>query len=160
MVLASSFTAAFLIIKFENNHYENLVITIKLIKRVKNTASFYNKSFSDIIKEIAESGDFKNADYISEFLILPKDGITPPEAWQKAVKNSKLNLTGSEKETLIKFGSDMCSCSKEKIEEYGKEAIEAFTEFKTISEEKREKKSKTTAVITAAAGIITVLMFI
>ena len=147
-------------IRAENIHYKNLETAGSLISHIRNTAVFYNNSFSSIISYLSETEEFAKSDYLELFISYINSGTAPPDAWRNAVKNSKMNYTSAEKDALMKFGTDMCSCSRERIDACGKEALDRFDEFKRKANEKREKKTKTTAVMTISAGMITALMFI
>lgn len=159
-MIVSSFIAAFLIIRREHTHCNNLALVLRLIQAVKNRALFYQDSFQKSIEIASETREFRSLDFLTEFTNKISEGLTPPAAWESAVRNSHINMTMPEKDVLIHFGKDLCACNREKIEEYSDQAIEMLEDFRTVAKENRNKKSRTTGVITVSAALIIVLMFI
>lgn len=160
MVIVSSFIAAFLIIRREHTHCNNLTLVLRLIQAVKNRAIFYQDSFQKSVEVVSECREFHDLDFLSEFSKNTENGLTPPDAWEKAVREARIHLTTPEKDVLVHFGKDLCSCSREKIEEYSDQATRMLEDFREVATENRNKKSKTTGVITVSAALILVLMFI
>lgn len=159
-MIVSSFIAAFLIIHREHMHCKYLDAALRLIQTVKNRAVFYQDSFQKSIGYCSASQEFHTLDFLKRFPELMVGGLTPPEAWEKVIQESGINLTVPEKDVLIHFGKDLCSCSREKIEEYSDQAAAMLEDFRTVATENRNKKSRTTGVITVSAGLIVVLMFL
>lgn len=155
----SSFTAAYLVIHKEIKHCNELESAIKMISTIKNNALFYNSSFAEIISEIDKGSDFNYSDMFSKFFESLSEGSDVPNAWKKAVYESKMTLEIYERDILVFFGKDMCSCSKEEILHIADKAISDLQYFKTTAMDNRKRKSKSTAAITVSMGIMIILMF-
>ena len=159
VVIFSSFSAAYLIIRKEIIHCKSLDTVLRLITEVKNKAIFYSEPFSDIIVQLQNNDDFykfKLFDVFSENL---SSGMAAPDAWHDAIISADMEIEKNECDILIRFGKDMCSCSRGEITEISERAIFEINELREAAVEKRNHKSKSTAVVTVSMGLMIVLIF-
>lgn len=159
-VLVSSFSAGFLIINNAKSRRDNLSRIIRFIEVVERNAEFLSYSFADIVCQCAEQGEFRKLDFLKIFEKEMQCNHSPPAAWRTAVSDSKMNLMTEEKTLLIRFGEDMCSCSREKIADCAGTAIAGIEEIKESAKENVSKKSKSYAALTVFSGILIVILII
>lgn len=147
-----------MIIRRENAHCENLSLLIRLVRRIEGEASFYSSSFSDIAVGCAESAEFASLDILKLFREKIEKSVPTPTAWREAAEETKVYITDDEKSVLVRFGEDMCSCSREKIGECARQATEKLEERLSDATENKEKKAKTKAALAVSAGIAAALI--
>lgn len=149
-----------MIIRRENAHCENLSLLIRLVRRIESEASFYSSSFADIAERLAESSEFSSLDILREFCANISEKVPAPTAWRAAVNNTAMYITDEEKSVLVRFGEDMCSCSREKIGECAREATAKLEQSLAASTEKKEKNVKAKAATAVCAGIAAALILL
>lgn len=160
VVIFSSFTVAFLTIRKEIIHCKHLNLGLNLIAAIKNKAMFYNLPFAEIIMQLENEEEFDRFLLLSHFLQNLKSGMAVPEAWKNAVIYSDLALEDRERNILIQFGKDMCSCSRDQIQEISDRALYELNELRHIADEKRKIRSKSTAAVVVSIGLMIVLVFV
>lgn len=158
-MIISSFSAAYLIIRKEIRHCKSLDSALRLIVAVKNKAMFYSSPFAEIITQLQKNDDFNKLKLFEKFSENLTLGIPVPEAWSNAVHNADMALEENELDVLIRFGKEMCSCSRADITEISENAIFELQELRTTAIKTRNTKSKSTAAVTVSAGIMLVLIF-
>ena len=159
VVVFSSFAVAFLTIRKEITHCKHLNMSLNLITSIKNKAMFYNLPFAEIIMQLENEEDLNRFSLLYLFLQNLKSETTVPDAWKNAVVYSDLALEEQERNILIQFGKDMCSCSREQIQEISARAICELNELRNDADEKRKVKSKSTAAVVVSIGLMIVLVF-
>lgn len=160
IVVFSSFSAAYLIVKKEIRHCKSLDVTLRLITEVKNKASFYSAPFAEIIIQLQRNRDFYKFKLFDLFAENLSSGMVVPDAWQNAVLSTDMEIDEKESDILIRFGKDMCSCSRAEITEISDRAIFEINELRNSAIEKRNRKSKSTAAVTVSMGLMIVLIFV
>ncbi len=158
-VVFSSFSTAYFIIRKEIRRCERLDITLRLITAVKNKAMFYSEPFAEIIIQLQNIDNFHKLSFFNVFSENISSGMVVPDAWKNAICSS-LEFDEVERNVLINFGTDMCSCSRAEITEISEQAIFEISELKKSAIEKRNCKSKATAAVTISMGLMVVLIFV
>lgn len=160
VVVFSSFAVAFLTIRKEIIHCKHLNMSLNLIAAIKNKAMFYNLPFAEIIMLLEKEDEFNRFSLLTLFLQKLKSGMAVPDAWKNADIYSDLVLEEQERNILMQFGKDMCSCSRDQIQEISDRALYELNELKHIADEKRKIKSKSTAAVVVSIGLMIVLVFV
>lgn len=160
VVIFSSFSAAYLIIRKEIRHCRSLDSILRLITAVKNKAMFYSAPFSEIIVQLHNNNDFYKFKLLDIFIKNLSSGMVVPDAWHNAILRSDMEIDENERDILIHFGKEMCSCSKAEITEISDLAILEISELRGLAIEKRNSKSKSTAAVAVSMGLMIVLIFV
>lgn len=160
VVIFSSFAAAYLIIRKEIRRCKGIESILRLIISVKNKAIFYNAPFSEIIMQLRNNEDIHKISLFDIFSDNLQSGMTVPESWNDAVCRSYSDIDINEREILIRFGSEMCCCSRDEIPEISTRAISEIEELRNIAIEQRNIKSKSTGTIIVSFGLMIVLILV
>ena len=159
MVLISASSVAYLVVLQEIRHCAAINIMIRLLTAIKNNALFYDKPFSDIISELAKDPENKDVPLLQKFCESMDNGTDIPESWAQAVLCMNDVLDSYECQILLRYGSDMCRCSKEELSDISASVIDELNECRKKAVQKKNTQSKSVAAITVSSGIIFVLMF-
>lgn len=160
VVIFSSFSAAYLIIRKEIRHCKSLDSVLRLITAVKNKATFYSAPFAEIIVQLQNNEDYYKIKLFDIFSDNLHSGMIVPDAWHNAIISSYTDMDENERDVLIRFGKEMCSCSRDEIAEIADHAISEINELRNAAIEKRNSKSKSTAAVTVSFGLMIVLIFV
>lgn len=160
VVIFSSFAAAYLIIRKEIRRCRWLDSVLRLILAVKNKAIFYNAPFSEIIINLRNNDEFYKIRIFDVFSDNLQSGMTVPDAWNDAVSRIYSDIDKNERDILIRFGNDMCCCSRNEIPEISARAISEIEELKNIAIEQRNIKSKSTCAVIVSFGLMIVLILV
>ncbi len=159
-VIVISLICAYTIVRKENIHCRQLENCILLVREIRNSATQFAESFSDIIESLDSSDKYQSLDFIKLFTSETKKGILPPDAWKNALGNSSCSLYQWERDVLVDYGNKMFSCSREEIEEISDFVITQLKDFSESATEKRNKTTKTGAVCTVSAGVMIGLLIL
>lgn len=140
-------------------HCENLELLLRFISHVEDCAGFYAKSFAEIVINLSDNQRYARLDFIDMFSRLVKDE-PPPTAWTNAVLHSKLYLTSEEKDFMVRFGCDLCSCSHEKIAVCAADVRQNIADRKEDLQNNVEKRAKANAAVCVSFGIMLIILLI
>ncbi len=160
IIIALAFSIAFYVIYAENKHIKNLSLSLKLVNKIKNNALVYNNSFTDTIISMKPDEEFKSFDFIKKFRIEFTADSNPIELWKKCLYESTAALYDYEKDVLIELVENLAQCSISDVSVNCNNACKQLEEFQFIAKENKNKKSKTSAVLTVSMGFTLVLMLI
>lgn len=160
VVIFSSFSAAYLIIRKEIRRCRGIDSVLRLIMTVKNKAIFYNAPFSEIIINLRNNDEFQKIRLFDVFSDNLQSGMTVPDAWNDAVSRTFYDIDKNERDVLIRFGKEMCCCSRNEISEISARAISEIEELKNTAIEQRNIKSKSTGAVIVSFGLMIILILV
>ncbi|MBO5935776.1 MAG: stage III sporulation protein AB [Clostridia bacterium] len=160
VVIISSFAAAYLIIRKEIKRCKGIDLILRLILSVKNRAMFYNIPFSEIIMQLKTNDEFYKTGLCDVFTDRLQAGMNVPDAWKDTVVSVFPDIGKNECDILIRFGTEMCCCNKDEIQEISDRVVSEIEELRDFAIEQKNIKSKSTGAVIVSFGLMIVLVFV
>lgn len=160
LVMLSSVTAAYFIIRKEIKHCRRLDDAIDIVNTVKNRALYYSEPLTEIMHQLQKTDKTLYKAFCGAYFDNIDSDQSVPDAWETAVKSTfDKDFEIYEQDVLIHFGKDLCGSNRNEIEKLTDNAIYALKEFRKTATDNKNNKSKSTAAVAVSAGIMIVLMF-
>lgn len=135
-------------------HYEQVEEIIRYLEYIENRAAYYSDTVTIIISDNPVN------DIAKRFITFSNDGYEPVTAWNRAVNKSKMLFTAKEKELIIDFFKDICSSSKETLEEKNNRSISELINIQNQLMNEKDKKTKLSSATIISFGLFVVLILI
>lgn len=139
---------------------EMLEQTLLMIKQIKIEIEFLHLPLFEMVQKISRSDSFKSLDYLDFCCKFVSCGADFPIAWQKALNETKLKYTVTEKDKLLLLGESLGSTDAKGQISIINVYERFFDESASLAKEKEKKYSNLYIALGILFGLMMFILII